>query len=62
MAANSIGRDIHLVRAAQVAGEAFGHHAFQDRPDIRSAASLRALSIVIMLFAMCVVAAAYLVP
>lgn len=27
MAAKSMARDIHLVRAAQVAGEAFGYHA-----------------------------------
>ena len=32
MAANSTARDIHLVRTAQVAGEAFGYHAPAD-PD-----------------------------
>ena len=30
MAAHSMARDIHLVRTAQVAGEAFGHHAPAD--------------------------------
>jgi hypothetical protein len=32
MVAKSIARDIHLVRTAQVAGEAFGYHAPAD-PD-----------------------------
>ena len=30
MAVHSMARDIHLVRTAQVAGEAFGHHAPAD--------------------------------
>ena len=33
MVAKSMARDIHLVRTAQVAGEAFGYHAPAD-PDV----------------------------
>ncbi len=49
MIANSTARHIHLVRTAQVAGEAFGHHALHESGAAEPAGRTRSVLALLLL-------------